>query len=277
MVKVKEDMTGWKMWEHGVPDSRLTVIKQVEDYVDPKGRHRVQWLCECNCEQHNKIIVRSDSIKNGATKSCGCLNIEKAKATGFINGINNGKTNKYDLSGEYGIGWTGNTNREFYFDLEDYDKIKNHYWNESTSSHGYTRLVACKKFGDNFESNNISITQLLGLKEYDHIDKNPFNNRKDNLRQATKSQQCINRNKFKNNTSGYIGISWVERDKKWTSYLQIDHKMIHLGYYIKKEDAIKARLEAEAKYFGELAQQKYLFEEYKINIEGEEIINGSVS
>ena len=44
MVKVKEDMTGWKMWEHGVPDSRLTVIKQVEDYVTPKGQHHSQWL-----------------------------------------------------------------------------------------------------------------------------------------------------------------------------------------------------------------------------------------
>lgn len=31
MVKVKEDMTGWVMNEHGFPDSRLTVIKQVED------------------------------------------------------------------------------------------------------------------------------------------------------------------------------------------------------------------------------------------------------
>ena len=39
MVKVKIDMTGWKMWEHGVPESRLTVIKQVNDYVTPQGVH----------------------------------------------------------------------------------------------------------------------------------------------------------------------------------------------------------------------------------------------
>ena len=31
MVKTKEDMTGWNMWEHGVPDSKLTVIKQTDD------------------------------------------------------------------------------------------------------------------------------------------------------------------------------------------------------------------------------------------------------
>lgn len=33
MVKVKEDMTGWKMWEHGVPDSKLIVIKQAGNSI----------------------------------------------------------------------------------------------------------------------------------------------------------------------------------------------------------------------------------------------------
>ena len=36
------------------------------------------------------------------------------------------KYNRYDLSGEYGIGWTTNTNHVFYFDLEDYEKIKDY-------------------------------------------------------------------------------------------------------------------------------------------------------
>ena len=42
MVRVREDMTGWKMWEHGVPDSRLTVLKQAEDYVDSRGKCSAQ-------------------------------------------------------------------------------------------------------------------------------------------------------------------------------------------------------------------------------------------
>ena len=52
MVKVREDMTGWIMSEHGVSDSRLTVIEQVEDHVyadkQNKEHHYAQWLCECN-------------------------------------------------------------------------------------------------------------------------------------------------------------------------------------------------------------------------------------
>ena len=52
LVKVKEDMTGWVMAEHGVPDSRWIVIEQAEDYITPSGHHVAQWLCECNCEKH---------------------------------------------------------------------------------------------------------------------------------------------------------------------------------------------------------------------------------
>lgn len=73
MVKVKEDMTGWNMWEHGIPDSKLTVIKQVDDYVSPSGHHQAQYLCRCNCDKGKTIITRALWVKNGHTKSCGCM------------------------------------------------------------------------------------------------------------------------------------------------------------------------------------------------------------
>ena len=123
MVNVKIDMTGWKMWEHGVLESRLTVIKQVEDYINPSGQRRSQWLCECNCEKHEQVIVEGTNLRRGNTLSCGCLQKEMA-----VNG--NKKSNIYDLTGEYGVGWTSNTNREFYFDIEDFDKIKDYCWYE---------------------------------------------------------------------------------------------------------------------------------------------------
>ena len=77
MVKVKEDITGWVMKEHGIPNSRLTVIKQTEDYVDPKGRHFARWLCECSCEDHNIIAVVGSDLKRGKTISCGCYHKEQ--------------------------------------------------------------------------------------------------------------------------------------------------------------------------------------------------------
>ena len=46
------------------------------------------------------------------------------------------KHNKYDLSGEYGIVYTSN-GEEYWFDKEDYDKIKDYYWRKDP--HGYLR------------------------------------------------------------------------------------------------------------------------------------------
>ena len=145
MVKVKEDITGWKMWEHGIEDSRLIVVKQVDDYVRSDGRHEARYLCKCSCGSIKDIILILTTIKNGDVKSCGCLKR---------------KHNNYDLSGEYGIGWTINTNKEFYFDLEDYDKIKNYCWHEHKSGDGYS----CLRTQMHGTQEKIMMHQLLGFK-----------------------------------------------------------------------------------------------------------------
>lgn len=77
----KIDMTGWIMSEHGVPDSRLTVIKEVEPHISSSGNKSIQYLCECSCSsdngKHLTIIVRGANLRNGNTKSCGCIAKEK--------------------------------------------------------------------------------------------------------------------------------------------------------------------------------------------------------
>ena len=69
MVKVKEDLTGKKF-------GKLTVLHQIEDYIKPSGKKVAQWLCECDCQEHNKVIVRGIYLKSGHTQSCGCLRVE---------------------------------------------------------------------------------------------------------------------------------------------------------------------------------------------------------
>lgn len=66
------DMTGWAMKDHGVPDSRLTVIRLAEK----KNRTAAMWVCKCDCGNPNEIIIVGNSIRSGMTKSCGCLNKE---------------------------------------------------------------------------------------------------------------------------------------------------------------------------------------------------------
>lgn len=77
MKKVKEDMTGWVMSEHGVPESKLTIIQREKDSISKSGKVYDMWLCECSCEEHNRVIIRGESARSGHTLSCGCLNKER--------------------------------------------------------------------------------------------------------------------------------------------------------------------------------------------------------
>lgn len=251
MVKTKEDMTGWNMWEHGVPNSRLTVIEQSEDYIASNGCHFARWLCECNCEQHKKFIVSGYNIRSGRILSCGCYAAEHKKQKR--------KNNKFDLTGEYGIGWTSNTNEEFYFDLEDYDKIKDYTWRSVTC--GTTKGIVA---WDKDRKRGVRMHQLLGFNGYDHADRNELNNRKENLRFATSSQNNMNRTKSTRNTSGIVGVWFEEERKKWRATISIDKKEVLIGRFVNKEDAIIARLKAEKEYYGEFAPQRHLFEQYGI-------------
>ena len=63
----------------------------------------------------------------------------------------------------------------------------------------------------------------------------------------------MNKGLQSNNTSGIAGVGWHKSSNKWMAYIAINKKQIHLGLFSKKEDAIKARKEAEEKYFGEFS------------------------
>lgn len=266
MVKVKIDMTGWKMWEHGVSDSRLTVIRQVEDYVDNYGNRQAQWLCECNCKEHNKVIVIGSKLRNNKNniKSCGCLARElSSKRLKGKYKLNDYLLNFKDEHGVYGIGYCSNTGNEFYFDMDDYDKIKNITWYEKIRKDGFRKVAGT----DRDTGKQVLMHSILGFARCDHEDRNELNNRKYNLRVATHQENARNHNKQKNNTSGYIGVYQNKRYGTWRAFIMIDKKNINLGSYKYKNDAIRARLRAEKEYFGEFAPQRHLFKEYGIEDE----------
>jgi hypothetical protein len=108
------------------------------------------------------------------------------------------------------------------------------------------------------------MSHLIGCKNYDHIDRNPLNNRKNNLRKATQSENMRNRSIFSNNKSGVTGVYFCKHHQKWVAQITVDKKQIRLGTFSDKDKAIITRLTAEAKYFGEWAPQKDLFEQYNI-------------
>ena len=203
----------------------------------------IYWLCQCECG--NVISTCYQSLKNGYTKSCGCKMKELLR-----------RPNTYDLTGEYGIGYLKITNEPFYFDLEDYDKIKENSWYNNKKGYAATDI------------NNKMIrlhTLITGYKMCDHINRNKLDNRKKNLRETTPLKNSWNKNIHSNNTSGFMGVSYRKDKKLWCATLVYNHKKINLGASKNKEIAIKKRLQGELKYYGkDYAPQRYLFKEYGI-------------
>jgi len=84
--------------------------------------------------------------------------------------------------------------------------------------------------------------------EIDHINGSGSDNRINNLRDVTTSENNKNVRLRSDNTSGFTGVRWFKRDNNWRARIVVNKKEIHLGYFDSIEDAIKARKEANIRY-----------------------------
>ena len=89
--------------------------------------------------------------------------------------------------------------------------------------------------------------------DVDHNDKNPSNNKIENLRIATRSQNKANGKKYKCNTSGLKGAYFSKIRKKWQAVIRYNGKNYHIGYYNNKEEAHEAYNKKAIELFGEFA------------------------
>ena len=96
--------------------------------------------------------------------------------------------------------------------------------------------------------------QLTGFKLTDHINENGLDCRRENLSDATVSQNNLNRGTRRDNTSGYKGVSWDRKLSKWRSRITADRKKISVGYFPSPELAAIAYNQAAIKYHGEFAK-----------------------
>jgi hypothetical protein len=87
--------------------------------------------------------------------------------------------------------------------------------------------------------------------QVDHINGNGLDNRRVNLRLATRSQNQHNRGANFNNTSGFKGVTWHNGAKKWQAQIAFCGKNKYLGCYDTLEAAHAAYAEASLKYHGE--------------------------
>jgi len=225
------DLTGQKF-------GRLTVIKFYE-----KRRRESYYLCKCDCGNPEEKIIRGSSLTSGNTQSCGCLQKEKVKEL-FK------KYNTYDLTGKYGIGYT-NKDEIFYFDIENYNLIKDYCW--YTDKDGY--LITKDSDGYLIRMHRL-VMNCPDDMEVDHIYHNLYDNRKEFLRIVNRPQNSMNKDKPSNNTSGIKGVWWDKRRNKWTAEIKIYKKKKYLGAFNNINDAINAREKAEIQY-----QKEYKYKE----------------
>ena len=223
------DITGQKF-------GRWTVLNRAKDYVSPKGHHFIQWFCECDCGTRRNVT--GSNLKSKKSISCGCWQKEIVAEIGK----SSKKYNEYDLSGDYGIGYTSK-GEEFYFDLEDYDKIKDFCW--YIRKDGY---VGCTCLNKSVLFHRLLYPESI---QVDHSNHKKYDNRKLNLRPCNNALNQRNRSVMSNNTSGVTGVNWAKGKNKWEARIVVNGNTIRLGYFCEFEDAVKARKDAEEKYFRE--------------------------
>lgn len=242
MVKTKEDLTGQIF-------GRWRVIEQADDYIRRDGKSEATWLCECRCEAHTQKVIRQLHLKNGSSQSCGCLQKELVSA----------RSKKYNecgplLEDEFGqyykVKFT-NSDEYFLVDAHDWEAAKKHSWLLTINSDGY------KSIKGNVGKKLIKLTEFIGCKYYDHINRNSLDCRRRNLRPATIQENARNKSKRTNNTSGCPGVYFNKQNKKWCAQITIDKKAKYLGSFILFEDAVRVRKEAEKKYFKDFAPKEF--------------------
>jgi len=88
----------------------------------------------------------------------------------------------------------------------------------------------------------------------DHEDLNPQNNKWDNLREATPSQNQQNQGKPITNTSGYKGVAFHKQRNKWRASISINNKTKHLGLFNCPTAAYFAYCRAAKEHYGEFSR-----------------------
>lgn len=192
-----------------------------------KDRH-VLWNCLCECG--NYVLVTGNHLKRtGGTLSCGCLQKEKtveAKTTHGLSSIP-----------EYHI-WAL---------MKDRCLNKN---SDNFPNYGGRGITVCEqwlKFENFYEDMGQRPNPSLTIERVDN-NKGYF---PENCIWATKEVQARNTRIHKNNTSGYSGIRWRKRNKKYEVQICVKRNLISLGSFDDIAEAIKARKDGEMTYWQE--------------------------
>ena len=121
----------------------------------------------------------------------------------------------------------------------------------TTTWNGYVRI---NHYGKSYAAHRLAwlyMTGDIGDFVIDHIDGNPSNNKFENLRKSSMSQNQFNSKKSKANSSGIKGVYLHKPSGKWQASIRVNGELIYLGLHDDKFTAQKVRRDACIKYHGE--------------------------
>lgn len=154
--------------------------------------------------------------------------------------------NPYEVNGEV-VTMTTHDGRTFTIDKTDLNKVLRYTWCYSKT--GY--LVAT------IHNKTTKLTRFLlnppRDKVVDHINGDPSDNRRCNLRICTNTENARNARKPINSKNKYVGVHKT-KGNRYMAVIMYNRKSINLGTYATEEEALQARLAAERKYFGEFSR-----------------------
>lgn len=184
-------------------------------------RNGSKWKYVCDCGNSGEAFT--SDIRRGKIKSCGCARFQAKDITHQRFGRLVAKEQTGEV-GKMGMAWVcecdcGNTV------TVPIGRLTN----------GHTRSCGCLNFAQ------------------ETIAKRKETNKKYNINN-TRSAALNRKNLNKNNKSGITGVFWDKREKKWRAQIMFKKKNYVLGNFVKKEDAVKARKEAEDRIHGEFLE-----------------------
>lgn len=226
-------------------NQRFGRLKTIKKTRDERGRPAYKCICDCG----NECVVRSLYLKNGNTKSCGCLKHDvvskRRKENSFI--FHEDYVEVFVFGG-----------KSFIIDKADYDLVASKTWCIKNNGYVYSQSELLHRF-------------ILGNPHgvVDHINRNPLDNRRRNLRICTQKENCANTSIRSNNKSGYVGVFYRKERKKYSACTKHNGKNIFIGYFESAEDAAKAYDKTVIKLRGEFAYTNFPHENYEKEVENQ--------
>lgn len=137
----------------------------------------------------------------------------------------------------------------------DLDLINQYLWN--VTDDGFNPYACCKIDGTIVRMHRLIMNAREG-QIVDHINGNTLDNRRENLRFVTASQNAINRRRRSDNKSGVTGVYFSKAHNRWFACINIDKKKQTIGLFKTMEEAVEARKQKEIEIYGEFARPEEL-------------------